>query len=127
MLNQKILFKGKSNLNPKKCHTSLRLAATSSDLKRSFYENNQCGLNLKSPRLFSKHTSKMTVERSRDVPREKQSLVTSNNHGHISIFRDIENCPEAKKWVQARKGQHLNSNVSSSVEYDGDVFLPSGI
>lgn len=52
----------------------------------------------------------------------------SNDRGQISLFGEIENQPGAEQWVQQRAGKEkLNENASSIAEYDGDVFLPTGI
>ena len=45
----------------------------------------------------------------------------------MSLFGNVTNRPSAEDWIQnhAANGT-LNKDAGSSMEYDGDVFLPSG-
>ena len=54
--------------------------------------------------------------------------VNAHSTAQVSLFGNMGNKPEAGAWVQGREGQStLNKDVSSSLEYDGDAFLPSGM
>ena len=113
----------------KKIKKDKPLVASTADLKRSFFENNLCGLDFKRPSEHSKrHGNKRTPLEIDTTLKDKVSCKSLTSNSQLSIFREIENQPEARQWVQQRKGkQSINGNLSSSLEYDGDVFLPSGI
>ena len=96
---------------------SIRVAASSTDLKRSFFENNMCALNFLSP------DKRRKVKKKENIMTKPQS---TDREPHI--FEEVANQPEAKKWTEQQVGhQMLNQSLGISAEYDGDVFLPSGI
>ena len=118
------LLIGKTQANVKKRNTNIRMATSSEHLKRSFFENNLCALNLKAPSEMAKASSSKnhTVKEKKC---EEKAIMTehSSKVPHISIFRDMENQPEAEQWIKNKGLQTVNND---SQEYDGDVFLPTG-
>ena len=102
----------------KKRNMSIRVATSSTDLKRSFFENNMCALNFISPKKQHQMKKKDSVKSKLQSTDREQTL-----------FREVANQPEAKKWVEEQLHGHQKLNLSPgiSAEYDGDVFLPSGI
>ena len=98
------------------------MAASSSTIKRKFYENNISGLNYPSVNNGSKSNIGL------QSIRHKKSAALPANRSQLSLFGEIEHQPGAEDWIQQRKGKEtLNKNASSIAEYDGDVFLPTGM
>ena len=118
------LLIGKTQANVKKRNTNIRMATSSEHLKRSFFENNLCALNLKAPSEMNKASSSKNHS-VKEKKREEKTMMTehSSKAPHISIFRDMENQPEAEQWIKSKGLQTVNNE---SQEYDGDVFLPTG-
>ena len=118
------LLIGKTQANVRKRNTNIRLATSSEHLKRSFFENNLCALNLKAPSEMAKASSSKNHS-VKQKKRQEKAMITqqSSKAPHISIFRDMENQPEAEQWIKNKGLQTVNND---SQEYDGDVFLPTG-
>ena len=113
----------------KSTHVIPRSVAYSSDVKRSFFENNLCALNFLSPQKVKKMrpTASTAYKQNNEVTKNGKS---ANTHStvQVSLFGNMTNKPEASAWVRDRDGQStFNGDVGSSLEYDGDVFLPSGM
>ena len=76
-----------------------------------------CALNFLSP------DKRRKVKKKENIMTKPQS---TDREPHI--FEEVANQPEAKKWAEQQVGhQMLNQSLGISAEYDGDVFLPSGI
>ena len=118
------LLIGKTQANVKKRNTNIRIAASSEHLKRSFFKNNLCALNLKAPSEMAKASSSKNHS-VKEKKRKETAMMTehSSKAPRISIFRDMENQPEAEQWIKSKGLQTVNND---SQEYDGDVFLPTG-
>ena len=52
----------------------------------------------------------------------------SSDKVQTSLFHEVANQPEARQWVEQVRvaNKQLNQSLFSSVEYDGDAFIPSG-
>ena len=53
----------------------------------------------------------------------------SSEKVQTSLFHEVANQPEARQWVEQVRvaNKQLNQSLFSSVEYDGDAFMPSGM
>ena len=121
------MFTGKSESKGKKIRPIFRSAVTSTDLKRSFFDNNMCALNFLSPqKKLKRPVNTNIVTQVNKVRRNAGPSTNSTDNVQALLFGDMQNQPEANEWVQRREGKE-NLNAYISLEYDGDVFLPSGI
>ena len=123
------IFLETKQTKPKKRNISIRVATSSTDLKRSFYEHNMFASNLISPEKKHKKATAKVASKSMKKKDVSLSKAPSADKGQTSIFREVANQPEAEQWVEQVRNanKQLNQSLFSSVEYDGDVFLPSGI
>merc|ERR1712110_393287 len=83
---------GKTQANVRKRNTNIRLATSSEHLKRSFFENNLCALNLKAPSEMAKASSSKNHS-VKQKKRQEKAMITkqSSKAPYISIFSDMEN------------------------------------
>ena len=88
-----------------------------------------CALNLKTPgKLPKRSVPKITSKSTRTINQSISNQPTTQKE-QPSIFHEVANQLEARDWVEQVRvaNQQLNQSLFSSVEYDGDAFLPSGI
>ena len=114
---------------PKKRNISIRVASSSTDLKRKFFENSMCALNLRTPGKLHKRSAPKIASKSTKTHDQSISKQPATQKEQPSIFHEVASQLEARDWVEQVRvaNQQLNQSLFSSVEYDGDAFLPSGI
>ena len=85
-------------------------------------------MNFLSPQKVKVKPTPSTADKQNNEIANMAQSVNAHSTAQVSLFGNMGNKPEAGAWVQGREGQStLNKDVSSSLEYDGDAFLPSGM
>ena len=86
-------------------------------------------LNLVSPEKKHKRSTAKVTSKSMKKNYVSTLKEQSSEKVQTSLFHEVANQPEAKQWVEQVRvaNKQLNQSLFSSVEYDGDAFLPSGM